>query len=165
MGFGAWAGVENPNEGRRWLPRWWWLSFFVCLLVGALAPCQSLQAPTHLRFLLVVLVLPWLESSTPSLSYISEVGWCSVFIHPLANPCLCSNNCLPLLCQAAFCPPARPPTHPWVETVVPGGGGGVGETPAWCVPVAGCVAPMSLRVVGSRGFLRPCRRVPPPPVP
>ena len=35
--------------------------------------------------------------------------WCRVFLHPLANPCLYSNNCLPSLSQAVFCPPPPAP--------------------------------------------------------
>ena len=41
-------------------------SFFVCLLVGALAPCQSLRAPAHLSFLQAVFVVPWLASWDPT---------------------------------------------------------------------------------------------------
>ena len=56
-----------------------------------------------------------LEGSTPSLSYMI----CPVLVQcaptPLANPCLCSNNCLPFHSQAVFCPPTHPPTGGTVE--------------------------------------------------
>ena len=32
------------SQGWRWLPRWAMAFIFVCLLVGALAPCRSLRA-------------------------------------------------------------------------------------------------------------------------
>ena len=40
----VWHGVRLSSQGRRWLPRRAVAFIFVCLLLGALAPCQSLRA-------------------------------------------------------------------------------------------------------------------------
>ena len=70
----------------------------------------------------VLLCLPRLESSTASLSYMN----CPELVHcvptPLANPCLCSNNCLPFHFQAVFCPPTHPPMGGAVGTDWDSGG-------------------------------------------
>ena len=46
----VWVGVRLSSWGRRWLPHWAVAFIFVCLLVGALAPRQSLQASAHIYF-------------------------------------------------------------------------------------------------------------------
>ena len=89
----------------------------------------------------VFLCLTGLESSTPSLTYIN----CPDLVHcvptPLANPCLCSNNCFPHTFKQFS---VRRLTHPRGGLLGTGQvpGGGLEPAAGW-VPVAGSVAPSS----------------------
>ena len=110
--------------------------------------------------------LTFLEGSTPSLSYMICPDLVQCVSVPLWQTLVCTQTivCLLLFRQFSVCPP----THPMGgrggcrDGRGYGGGGDLGRT-AWWVPVAGCVAPSSLRLGGSRGFRRPCMCDPPPP--
>ena len=114
------------------------------------------------------LVLPWLQSSTPRLSYMTVPDLVLCVPSPFGKPLFVLKQLFAFSFSGSFLSARTPPTP------ARGGGGGcwdwlgyawgLGWT-AWWMAMAGCVAPTSLGWAGSGGFRRPCRRVPltPPP--